>query len=102
MLMVSNHEKKFNFGKNAEELTKLKDCLIELSEKYGLGEIFFEEENYNQLNCFFIKAPKSWPVEKVRKIWRKVEYESEEFAKKEGIMPVYMITHIVVENYGIY
>ena len=102
MLMVSNHEKEFNFGKNAEELTKLKDCLIELSEKYGLGEIFFEEENYNQLNCFFIKAPKSWPVEKVRKIWRKIEKEAKEFAKKEDILPVYRITQIVVENYGIY
>ena len=99
--MVSNREKEFNFGKNAEELTKLKDCLIELSEKYGLGEIFFEEENYNQLNCFFIKAPKSGSMEKVRKIWRKIEKEAKEFAKKEDILPVYRITHIVVENYGI-
>ena len=96
--LISNREKEFDFGKNVEEFTKFKDCLIKLSEKYGLGEIFFEKENCNQLNCFFIKAPKSWPLEKVRKIWRKVESESEEFAKKEDIMSIYMITHIVVEN----
>ena len=100
--MVSNRDKEFNFRKNAEELTKHNDCLIDLSEKYGLGEIFFEEENYNQLNCFFIKAPKSWSTEKVRRIWRKVEKESKEFAEKEDILPVYRITQIVVENYGIY
>ncbi len=100
--MTSNRDKEFDFGKNVEELTKLKDCLVDLSEKYGLGEIFFEKENYNQLNCFFIKAPKSWPIEEVRKVWRKIEKESKEFAKKEDILPVYRITHIVVENYGIY
>ena len=99
--MVSNRDKEFNFRKNVEEFTKFKDCLIDLSEKYGLGEIFFEEENYNQLNCFFIKAPKSWSTEEVRKIWRKVEKESKEFAEKEDILPVYRITHIVVENWGL-
>ncbi len=56
--LISNREKEFDFGKNVEEFTKFKDCLIKLSKKYGLGEIFFEKENCNQLNCFFIKAPK--------------------------------------------
>ena len=99
--MFKNKEKEFHFKKNVEEFTKFKDCLIDLSEKYGLGEIFFEEENYNHLNCFFIKAPKSWSTEKVRKIWRKVEKESKEFAEKEDFLPVYRITHIVVENWGL-
>ena len=30
--MVLNREKEFDFGKNVGELTKFKDCLIDLSE----------------------------------------------------------------------
>ena len=42
--MVSNREKEFDFGKNVGELTKLKDCLIDLSEKYGLGRSFLKKK----------------------------------------------------------
>ena len=65
--LISNREKEFDFGKNVEEFTKFKDCLIKLSEKYGLGEIFFEKENCNQLNCFFIIAPKILAFRKSKK-----------------------------------
>lgn len=54
--------------KNNEFLSKLEQKLIDLSARYGLGDVLFREKNplnNNSSNSFYIRAPKTWSNQKI-------------------------------------
>lgn len=84
----------FNLNMNFSpiDLNKLKNYLIHLSEKYGLGDVFFrpkEKNNRDSMAAFYIRAPIEWSFEKLSDVWDKVILESLDFSKKEGIIKTF-------------
>ena len=74
--------------RNSKALSSLEKHLIELSAKYGLGEVLFRERNprnNNSINSFYIRCPKDWSIEKEFAIWDCILEESQAFIEKEGI-----------------
>jgi hypothetical protein len=86
---------------NDEFLTKLEAKLIELSEKYGLGEVLFMERNplnMDSLASFYIRAPKSWPNQKIFDVWDLISDEVDDFAEKEGCDNLMEICNVAVSD----
>lgn len=86
---------------NDEFLSKLESKLIELSEKYGLGEVLFMEKNplnIDSMAAFYIRSPKNWSSEKTFDIWEKISDEVDIFTKKEGVKILSEICSVIVSD----
>lgn len=77
--------------KNDAVLSKLEKRLMDLSLKYGLGDVLFMARNprdNNSTNSFYIRAPKDWSDEKLFEVWDCVIDDSIAFLRNEGCISI--------------
>ena len=81
--------------------SKLERFLIDLSAKYGLGEVLFRErnpKNNNSTDSFYIRSPKEWSLDKEFKVGDLVVAESQAFIEKENIESEIGLCCVVVSS----
>lgn len=86
---------------NDEFLCKLEQKLIDLSAKYGLGEVLFMEKNplnNDSFASFYIRAPKTWSNQEIFDVWDLISDEVDEFAAKEGYDNLMEICNVAVSE----
>ena len=87
--------------KNTHVYSVLESFLIDLSAKYGLGEVLFREKNprnNNSTDSFYIRAPKEWSSKKLFEVWDCVIKESHDFLEDNNLESEMGICGIVVSQ----
>lgn len=88
------------FEKEYSPLTKIKLYLINLSKKYGLGDVSFKPSNkydWDSMGSFYIEAPKEWSYDKTSKVWDELINDCVNYAEKEDILSTLNSISIIVK-----
>lgn len=87
--------------KNSIVYSELEEYLVNLSAKYGLGEVLFRErnpKNNNSTDSFYIRAPKFWSRDKIFEVWDCVIEEAHAFLEANDYEDEMGICGIVVSR----
>lgn len=94
----------YDLGENSFEnqyspLTKIKLHLVDLSNKFSLGEVSFKPRNKNDwdsIDSFYINSPSDWSYDEISKVWDKIIDSTAEYAEKEGIISTLNSVTIII------